>query len=175
MIIKAEEIIGIPEFASFTVEQLQQKLDTLEVMIRSYSNNNFQNKNIRFLADSVGTILNGSSPFLKVGDTIQVSESRVNDGLYVVTDINPDTVVVDKPLFPVDHNLVTKIQYPLDVVQGVINMLKWQVTLGDKVGIASETISRHSVTYFNQDAQNQVMGFPVSLLGFLQPYMKARF
>lgn len=32
-----------------------------------------------------------------------------------------------------------------------------------------------SVTYVDYDANNQVMGYPVSLLGFLKPYMKARF
>ena len=42
-------------------------------------------------------------------------------------------------------------------------------------GVKSETLSRYSVTYFDQDANNQVMGYPVALLGFLKPYMKARF
>ena len=45
----------------------------------------------------------------------------------------------------------------------------------DKVGIKSETLSRHSVTYYDQDAGNQVMGYPASLMGFLSPYIKARF
>lgn len=43
------------------------------------------------------------------------------------------------------------------------------------VSIQSETISRHSVTYFNMEGDNSSMGFPKSLLGFLKPYMKARF
>ncbi len=30
-------------------------------------------------------------------------------------------------------------------------------------------------TYFNMDGDNSVMGYPRSLLGFLKPYMKARF
>lgn len=66
-------------------------------------------------------------------------------------------------------------EYPADVKMGVVNMLKWELENRDKVGIASETISRHSVTYFNMDGDNSVMGFPKSLLGFLKPYMKARF
>ena len=44
-----------------------------------------------------------------------------------------------------------------------------------KTGIKSETLSRHSVTYFDQDANNQVMGYPVTLLGFLKPYIKVDF
>ena len=50
-----------------------------------------------------------------------------------------------------------------------------QLDNGDKVGVQSETISRHSVTYFNLDGDNSSMGFPKSLTGFLKPYMKARF
>lgn len=175
MIISVDEVISLPEFQGMDKDVIQKKLDALEVLIRKYTNNNFQNKNIRFLADSVGTNLNGSSIFLKVGDTIQISESRVNDGLYVVKDVSADSIVVDKPLFTVPHNLVTKVEYPLDVQQGIINLMKWEQTNRDKVGIKSETLSRHSVTYYDQDKNNQVMGYPVSLLGFLDSYMKARF
>jgi len=75
----------------------------------------------------------------------------------------------------VNYNLITKVEYPVDIVQGVINLMKWEVENREKVGIKSETLSRHSVTYFDQDANNTVMGYPVALLGFLQPYMKARF
>jgi hypothetical protein len=175
MIVKVEDLMILPEFNGLSADLVKMQLDSIEQMIRKYTNNNFQNRNIRFLADSVGTILNGSSPFLVEGDTIQVSESRVNDGLYVITDVNDGSVTVDRPLFTADHNLVTKVEYPADVKVGVINLMKWEVTNRNKVGIKQETISRHSVTYFDQDSNNQVMGYPVSLLGFLKPYMKARF
>lgn len=66
-------------------------------------------------------------------------------------------------------------EYPMDVKMGVINMLNWDLENRSKVGIQSETISRHSVTYFNMDGDNSLMGFPKSLLGFLKPYMRARF
>ncbi len=66
-------------------------------------------------------------------------------------------------------------EYPMDVKMGTINMLNWNLENREKVGIQSETISRHSVTYFNMDGDNSIMGYPKSLLGFLKPYMKARF
>jgi hypothetical protein len=66
-------------------------------------------------------------------------------------------------------------EYPADVKMGVVNMLKWELENRDKVGIQSETISRHSVTYFNMDGDNSTMGYPKSLLGFLKPYHRARF
>ena len=55
------------------------------------------------------------------------------------------------------------------------NMMKWELNNRDKVGVASETISRHSVTYFSMDGDNSMMGYPRSLLGFLRPYKRARF
>ena len=70
---------------------------------------------------------------------------------------------------------MTKVEYPDDVQQGVIELMIWEVKNRQKVGIKSETLSRHSVSYYDQDANNQVMGYPVSLLGFLKPYIKARF
>lgn len=66
-------------------------------------------------------------------------------------------------------------EYPPDIKLGLINLMKWELENRNKVGIASETISRHSVTYFDQSAANTDGGFPVALLGFLKPYMRARF
>ena len=72
-------------------------------------------------------------------------------------------------------NTATKVIYPADVKKGVIDLMIWEKNNRQKVGIKSETLSRHSVTYYDQDSNNQVMGYPVSLLGFLKPYMKPRF
>ena len=73
------------------------------------------------------------------------------------------------------RHLTPEGEYPMDVKMGVINMLNWDLENREKVGIQSETISRHSVTYFNMDGDNSIMGYPKSLLGVLKPYMKARF
>lgn len=175
MIVKIEDVMSLPEFMKMNEEQVQKKLDALELLIRKYTNNNFQNRNIRFSASSLGNRIFGRHPFIRVCDTIQISESNVNDGLYVITEIGDDFIRVDSELFPIDHNLVTKIDYPADVQQGVIKLMQWEVESTSRIGIKSETLSRHSVTYFDQDKNNQVMGFPVSLLGFLEIYKKARF
>lgn len=175
MIVSVDEIMTLPEFQGMDKQIVQDKLDGLEVLIREYTNNNFQNRNIRFLASSVGNRINGVSPFLRVGDTIQISESLVNDGLYVIKEMDDVSITVDKEIFCVPSNLVTKVEYPKDVKQGIIKMMKWEQTEGNKVGIKSETISRHSVTYYDRSEENQAMGYPVTLLGFLNSYMKARF
>ena len=73
------------------------------------------------------------------------------------------------------RHLTPEGEYPMDVKMGVVNLLKWDLDMREKVGVASESISRHSVTYVDQTGINTVMGFPVSLMGFLKPYKKARF
>lgn len=153
---------------------LEMKLQALELMVRKYTNNNFQNRKVRFGCASNIQILDIQTPFLKVGDTVQISQSLYNDGLYVVNDTS-NGITLDKPLFDEGKMLVTKIEYPSDVVMGVVELMKWEMNNRSKVGIASETISRHSVTYFNMDGDNSIMGYPKSLMGFLKPYMKARF
>lgn len=67
------------------------------------------------------------------------------------------------------------INYPADVKMGVVNLMKWELTSREKAGIASETISRHSVTYRSEAETSYINGYPASLMGFLKPYMKARF
>lgn len=156
-------------------EVLEVKLQALELLIRKYTNNNFQNRNIRFISPAINSELYLSTKLLKVGDTLEVSQSVYNDGLYVIKAINDNVITLDKPLIDENKMLVTKVVYPFDVQMGIINMLKWDLDNRNKIGIASESISRHSVTYFNMDGDNSSIGYPKSLVGFLKPYMKARF
>lgn len=175
MIVAVDEVMKLPEFANQTESVVADKLKAVELSIRAYTNNNFQNRYVRFLAESLGNRLMGVSDFLKVGDTVQISQSNVNDGLYTITEISDTFIRVDGNLYRYPDNLVTKVEYPADIKAGVIDLLKWEVKNRQKVGIKSETLSRHSVSYYDQDANNQVMGYPVALLGFLKPYIKARF
>lgn len=175
MILKASEIMNLPEFMGQDETKIQNKLDALEVLVRGYTHNYFQVRKIRCEGASNHKTLFCVHPFLKVGDTIQISQSEVNDGLYVVTLIDNDCIQVDKDLYAVDYNLITLVNYPVDIKQGIIELMKWEVENRQKVGIKSESLSRYSVTYFDLDVNNQVRGYPVSLLGFLETYKKARF
>ena len=67
-----------------------------------------------------------------------------------------------------------EIEYPDDIKLGVVRLIEWDVKMRAKAGIQSETMSRHSVTYADQTA-NTINGYPAHLMGFLKPYMKARF
>jgi len=153
---------------------LEAKLQALELLIRKYTNNNFQKRAFRSLGTIEGGKLYCDTYFFKEGDTVEISDSYFNEGLLVVKGMTEGAIPCEGYLDETDV-LVTKVEYPVDVVMGVVNMLRWDMENRAKVGIQSETLSRHSVTYFNMDGDNSVMGYPKSVLGFLRPYMKARF
>jgi hypothetical protein len=158
---------------------LEAKLQALELMIRAYTNNNFQARAFRAVAVSLSEdntlLVNTVVPFA-VGDTLQISGSDLQDGaLVTVSAIEDGTIYVNEDLLDESGVVITKVKYPMDVKMGAVNLLKWELNNRDKVGVSSETISRHSVTYFNMDGDNSIMGYPRSLLGFLKPHKKARF
>lgn len=171
-------IMTLEELRTFidTDEQdvvLASKLSALELLIRKLTNNNFQVRAYRCTADirDGSFLMNIPAPF-SVGDTIQISESELNAGLYTITEMTDSTFTVAEPVVDEKNVLVTKVIYPMDVKIGVVNLMKWELNNRKKVGISSETLSRHSVTYFNMDGGNSAYGFPKSLTGFLKPYRK---
>ena len=175
MIISVEKIKELVTFDGWTDEKIRMKLLAVEQTIRAYTNNNFQDRGFRITADIMGGVFLSESliPF-SVDDTVQVSESQYNKGLFTVSEIYETNFSVNEETRDEDNVLVTLVRYPADVVTCAVNLMEWEVNNRNKVGIQSETISRHSVTYFNQDSDNLVMGYPVSLLGCLKAYRKAR-
>lgn len=175
MILSVEEARSIPGYDEFSDERIIRKLIAIETAIRSYTNNHFQQRGIRGDCEIMQGYLIGKIPGLRVGDTIEISESIYNGGLYVVSDINGDQIsICESTLTYEKHVLVTKIEYPADVKDCAVNMLVWDVKNRGKVGVQSETLSRHSVTYYNMGADGQIMGYPVSIMASLAPYRKAR-
>ena len=156
-------------------QALEARLSAIELAIRAYTHNNFQQRKVRRMADIVdGTMVMTGNPF-KVGDTVQVTESYFGDDIYTVTAADENTITVKEGTVDEDNVLLTKVVYPMDIRMGVVNLMKWELERRDKVGVASETISRHSVTYESMTDNNSIMGYPKTLMGFLKPYMKARF
>ena len=156
-------------------QALEARLSALELLIRAYTHNNFQQRKVRRMADIVdNTMVMTGNPF-KVGDTVQVTESYFSDDIYTVTAADENTITVKEGTVDEDNVLLTKVVYPMDIRMGVVNLMKWELERRDKVGVASETISRHSVTYESMTDNNSIMGYPKTLMGFLKPYMKARF
>jgi len=172
MIITVEKLKEQVNCGTASDDLITAKLEAIEAVIRAYTNNNFQQRTVRFAGRSEDSDVYGSPRFFAVGDTVQISESGVNDGLYTITVVYDDHIELDKPLFTVDCNLVTKIKYPADVIQCAVDLYKWKQNMGDKVGVKSETLSRHSVTY--EDSATLFMGYPVGILNGLNLHKKAR-
>ena len=176
MIISVEKAKALIDFNDWTDEKIKMKLKAIEQTIRAYTNNNFQDRGFRVRASVTdGVIMSEALIPFSAGDTVQISGSQYNNGLFTVDEVLDGLAfTVEEDTRDEDDVLVTKIVYPADVIDCCVNLLEWEKNNRAKVGIASETLSRHSVTYFNQDAGNQVMGYPVSLLGCLKAYRKAR-
>ena len=171
MIITVEELKKVSELSNIPDEQLTVMCDGIEDFIRQYTNNNFIVKNVTFNTPSMNGKLETVSPLFKVGDTVLISNSKYNNGVYVLTAIDG---TLDKELFDDENNKVTLVKYPPAIKLGVVKLLKYNVKMDDKVGISSESLSRHSVSYA-QPSNDSVGGYPASLMSFLKPYMKARF
>lgn len=172
MIITATDLKKQVDCGTATDDLITARLETIEAVIRAYTHNNFQQRAIRLVGRSSGMNVYGNPQYFAIGDTVQISASGVNDGLYMVTAVGEDHIQLDDFLLATDHNMVTKIKYPADVVQCAVDLYRWKQNMGDKVGIKSETISRHSVTY--EDSATLFMGYPVGILNGLILHMKAR-
>ena len=156
-------------------QALEARLQALELLIRGYTNNNFQVKGTGRIVDVVGGTftMEALNPY-EVGDTVHVSGSEKNDGLYTVKEVNEFVFTVNEKTRD-EIDFVTKVDYPMDVKMGVVELLKYDLEKRKKAGIQSETISRHSVTYQVPDASNTENGYPQHLMGFLELHKKARF
>ena len=172
MIIAVEDLKKQVDCGTVADDLIKTKLEAIEAVIRAYTNNNFQQRTIRFVGRSNGLKIHGAPQFFTVGDTVQISQSVANDGLYQVTDVGADFVQLDRFLMTTNFNVVTKIKYPADVIQCAVDLYKWKQNMGDKVGVKSETLSRHSVTY--EDSATLFMGYPVGILNGLSLHKKAR-
>lgn len=176
MIISVVNLKTLVDCGDMTDPQINAWLVSIEQVIRKYTNNNFQNRNVRFVAPSKGNQLIGAFSYLRVGDTIQISQSQVNDGLYVVQDITEDHLAVNRELFDVANNKITKIEYPEDVVQCAADLFGWKKEFGSKVGLKSEseTLSRHTASVTYEDSATLYMGYPIGILKGLHHHRKAR-
>lgn len=163
------------QFKDIDDDLITRKLSVIENAIRKHTNNNFQNRLIRFNASVEGGIIKGTSPYLKMLDTIEISDG-VNKGLYTVISTENGTKTIE-PLYDYPNQLITKIEYPIDVIEGAIDILDWELIKEGKelTGIASESISRHNVSYVQRTNDNTINGYPTELFNFCENYVKARF
>lgn len=173
MIISVSDLRQRIDCGEASDEAIEVQLRAIEATIRAYTNNTFQIRAARFAGPSQDHVVTGAPVYMAAGDTVQISQSNVNDGLYMIEAVTKDGVQVDRKLWPVAHNLVTKVSYPPDVIQCAVDLYNWKQINGSKIGIKSETLSRHSTTY--EDSATLYNGYPVGILNGLALYQKARF
>lgn len=177
MIISVEKAKQLVDLDGWTDEKIEMKLKAIEQTIRAYTNNNFQDRGYRVEAFiRAGVFMSEALIPFEVGDTVQVSDSQYNNGLYIVSQVEELAFMVQEDTRDEENDvLVTKVVYPADVIACAADLLDWEAHHRAKVGIQSETLSRHSVTYFAMTEGNTLQGYPAHLLGCLKQYRKARF
>ncbi|QVV90826.1 hypothetical protein [Weissella tructae] len=174
-------IISLADAQKIDPNVTQSYLDGLEVAIRQLTNNKFLNKAISyrsfFVSDESKVTVKESNVFLRQGDTVQLAYTGVNDGLYTVSGVNNGVVVLETDkLFNGKYRdgMLTKVEYPTDIVEGVKRLIKYDMAMSKKVGIKSETISRMSRTYHDVNSSENVNGYPSAYMDFLNKYRKLR-
>lgn len=173
-------MISLQEAQALNPNASQAMCDGLEVMVRRLTNNNFQVPAFRLsgLTLENGTVkgLSGRSDVFRVGDRVEINGTDFNDGLYTVTEASDGVLCVDKGFIPetAKSAILTKIDYPADVLEGVKKLLVYDAKMGDKIGVKSESVARWSVTYYDMTSSESKEGYPAVLLGFLDKYRKIR-
>lgn len=180
-----------------TVEQWQ--IDALEQTVRGMTNNHFHVEATKrhfiglqglafkdsdiVLPNIDGVPAAGSADFIRflhVGDTLEVYGTGLNDGVYEVKEINTVKIKVRLPQY-VDSFIegdmqgsLVKVFYPADIASGMLRLIGYDKTMSDKLGIKSETVSRLSVTYFDQLGTDTTEGYPTAYLNFLIKYRRMK-
>lgn len=171
-------IISLEDAKKIYPDATQEDLDGIEKSIRMLTNNPFQNRKVRYkqlrFEDETTIAVLGDIQGVRAEDTIQVSGSKWNDGLYVVDQIDGQLIKLsgNPRLFTgTDPDaFLTKVEYPADILSGVRKLLTYDVKMRDKVGLKSKTVSRMSETYYDQNSGESVNGYPAALMSFINKY-----
>lgn len=175
-------IITLEDAKKIFVDVTQDDLDGIEQAIRELTHNNFQNRNVRlrgFLKFEDNKIYyHGDETGFVKGKTIQASNSKYNDGLYLINEVKPDYIEVEGDVefisSTVRDSMITLIQYPADVIAGVRKLLKYDKQMGNKMGIKSETISRWTRSFIDINSGESVNGYPAAYMKFIVNHRKMK-
>lgn len=158
----------------------QDRLDSYETAIRAITHNNFQLPEVRgrgltISGDVVTFDRDNLTEALLAGDTVQLGGAGANDGLYTAKSVADGSLTLsDAPRLSgyFSAAIVTLVQYPADVKEGVRRLIEYDKKMASKTGVKSETISRMSVTYYDANSAESVSGYPANLMSFVKKYAK---
>jgi len=160
------------KYSNLTDDNIKFNLDSIEDFIRTWTNNDFADRRVRFRTATENYNILGITDSLQIGDTIMISQS-INDGIYRIVDITDFVTTVDKQLYRVNNNLIALVRYPPTIIKAAIAMFDFDINQRDKVssGVSSEKISRWTVSY---GSNNNADPYPKNLLEMLQRYVKLK-
>lgn len=169
MFIDIDELKLEQPFCDIPEAILRRKIRAIEEAVRAYTNNPFIIQETKIEAKSEGGNLIAAPGLFAIGDSVTIAYG-INAGVYVVDSIDGEKITLDKRLRNADNVAFLTI-YPHSVTEGAISMLRYDIDIRPNAGIASETISRHSVSY---ESTTNVggLGYPSNIVGFLQPYRR---
>lgn len=174
---KLKEIYTDKDFSKYSDVRLEMKLKSIETAIRRLTHNKFLNRAFKYSHIAKGgKMIVSKQHYLKVDDTVLISGSTFNNGLYVIKEIDNNTFTLDKPLIDDIKGIAIKVEYPIDIIDGAVELLDWDCNykMADKQGISSESISRHSVSYVQYSESNMKEGYPIEKMGFIKKYTEWR-
>ena len=174
MIITVDELKSVYsdlDFSKFSDERLKRKLLAIESMVRNYTNNNFINRNMVVECYALDNQLHGDFSQFVAGDTIQVYPSGE---LYNIVVAGDESIEIDANIQDAEKLRVYRVDYPMDIVEGCVELLNYDCNGRTKKGIASESLSRHSVSYVQYNESNSREGYPSEMMNFLRKYTKWR-
>lgn len=154
--------------------KLMMRLNGVEQSIRAYTNNNFVKLNTVQKMHIENGILRTENDVFRVDDTVEFFHTEYSDGLYVIVEKLESCTYRVSPECMDCVGTVGLVKYPDDVLMGALSMITYDIASVGREDVASESISRHSVSYVTHGASNTIMGYPIKLTSFLKPYRKMK-
>ena len=173
MLIPVENVKEIDKFLNYDDNEIERKLKKIEYAIRAYTHNKFLSKNIRFHADIEDNVILYDTDLIQENDTVLIDNTWGQE-LFTIAEKVENGLRIKENILDSQNDLIVKVVYPFDVIEGALDVLEWDFKMRNKVGVKSESLSRHSISYYDNDSNNTVNGYPVALFGFLTPYKKIR-
>lgn len=178
-------IIDLTEAKAINPDITTEDLEAFELIVRGLTNNKFQDRTrrsgIKFIDSDTFEAARSSEFYgFRTGDRIEISGSEYNDGLYTIQLITENQITVDKPdafVIPpgrIYRGTVTRIFYPADVKRGIKNLIRYDFTAANRIGIKSRSVARMSETYQDTNAGENAEGYPAAMLSFLQKHKRMR-
>jgi len=176
-------IVTLAEAQAVNPSITQDALDGYEAAIRQITANPFlvDGATVRGLTiyDNEITLRETMPTWIRPNETLLLSDNGLNDNALIsVESVFSQVVVVGEStlLFPGNFPAATLslVRYPADVRAGLLKLISYDKEMGGKLGVKSETISRMSIVYYDQNEAETVGGYPAALMSPFEKYRRIK-